>query len=55
MRSLLQLCLVVIISGLGLGVLNLYIDGRIGVGLLICAIGGVAIFAMLTVSALRDK
>ena len=54
MRRLLQLSLALLITGLGLGVLNLYIDGRIGAGPLLCSIAAVAAFVAITVKAITD-
>jgi hypothetical protein len=56
MRSLLRLSLVLVIAGLALGVLNLYIDGRIGAGPLLCSVAAVVAFVAITVGAItRDK
>jgi hypothetical protein len=55
MRLLLRLSLVLVIAGLALGVLNLYIDGRIGAGPLLCSIAGVAAFVAITVKAITRE
>jgi len=51
MRLLLRLSLAILLTGLGLGVLTLYIDGRIGVVQLICSIALAGAFTAVTVKA----
>ena len=41
MRPLLTLSIILLVAGLALGLLNLYIDGRLGTPLLIGTIGGI--------------
>jgi hypothetical protein len=55
MRRLLQLSLALLITGLGLGVLNLYIDGRIGVVQLLCSIAAAGGFMAVTVKAITRR
>ena len=55
MRRLIQLSLALLITGLGLGVLNLYFDGRIGVVQLLCSIAAAGGFMAFTVKAITRR
>ena len=52
MRLVLRLSLALLLTGLGLGVLNLYIDGRIGDVQLLCSIAAAGGFILVTVKAI---
>jgi uncharacterized membrane protein YjjP (DUF1212 family) len=49
-KSLFQLSAIILIAGLGLGLLNLYIDGRIGAFLLFVTV--IAVAAITAIAAL---
>ena len=50
MRALLTLSIVLLVSGLALGLLNLYIDGRIGAPMLFGIVLAVAALTAFTVN-----
>jgi hypothetical protein len=55
MRALLTLSIILLISGLALGLLNLYIDGRIGAPLLFGIVVAAAALAAFSVNIISRK
>jgi hypothetical protein len=55
MRSLLTLSLVLLVAGLALGLLNLYIDGRMGAPLVFGVVVAVAAVMAFAVNILTRK
>jgi hypothetical protein len=54
-KLLLHLSVVVTITGLGLGLLSLYIDGRIGTASLIAILAGFAAVTFLFAQSLKGR